>query len=171
MSERTLVVMRHAKSDWPLGVADADRPLALRGRRDAFAAARWLVAEVPVIDRVWLSPATRTRQTWEIVSRDRTDEPVICLEPAVYAAPGGGLLEVIRTSADEDRVVALVAHNPGCQDLAESLADSGSDSAALERVRVKYPTMGIAVLRFVGPWSDLDEGRAQLVEFAAPRGI
>ncbi|MDZ4250635.1 MAG: hypothetical protein U0990_11205 [Candidatus Nanopelagicales bacterium] len=105
------------------------------------------------------------------MSRDRTDEPVTTSRPGVYAAPGGGLLDVIRTSAGEDRVVAVVAHSPGCQDLVDSLAGSGSDSTALDRMRAKYPTMGIAVLRFAGSWAGLDEGRAQLVEFVAPRGI
>src|SRR5437764_1228803 len=38
---RRLVVARHAKSDWPAGVADHDRPLGRRGRRDAEAAGRW----------------------------------------------------------------------------------------------------------------------------------
>ena len=32
---RTLVLMRHGKSGYPPGVADHDRPLADRGRREA----------------------------------------------------------------------------------------------------------------------------------------
>ena len=37
----TLVVIRHAKSDWDIDAADRDRPLAKRGRRQAPDARRW----------------------------------------------------------------------------------------------------------------------------------
>ena len=37
-----LILLRHAKSDYPLGVPDHDRPLNERGRRDADAAGAWL---------------------------------------------------------------------------------------------------------------------------------
>ena len=39
---RTLVLLRHAKSDYPGGVADHDRPLAPRGEREAGLAGEWL---------------------------------------------------------------------------------------------------------------------------------
>ncbi|MFB9579559.1 hypothetical protein [Streptomyces yanii] len=39
---RCLVVLRHAKSAWLDDVADHERPLAPRGRRDAPAAGPWL---------------------------------------------------------------------------------------------------------------------------------
>jgi len=35
MSERTLILLRHAKSDWSGDEADIARPLAKRGRRQA----------------------------------------------------------------------------------------------------------------------------------------
>ena len=38
---RQLMLLRHAKSDWP-DVPDRDRPLAKRGRRDAPVVGRWL---------------------------------------------------------------------------------------------------------------------------------
>ena len=39
----TLVVIRHAKSDWDVDAPDKERPLAKRGRRQAPAAGRWLL--------------------------------------------------------------------------------------------------------------------------------
>ena len=38
---RRLILLRHAKSDWP-DVPDQDRPLAKRGKRDAPVIGRWL---------------------------------------------------------------------------------------------------------------------------------
>ncbi len=41
-----LVLLRHAKSAYPPGVADHERPLNDRGRRDAPEAGRWLDAHI-----------------------------------------------------------------------------------------------------------------------------
>src|SRR6266851_4698449 len=65
---RRLVLLRHAKSAWP-DVADHERPLARRGRRDAPVAGRWLRAAGRAPDRVICSTARRAR---EIAPRTRT---------------------------------------------------------------------------------------------------
>ena len=62
---RTLVLMRHAKSDYPAGVPDHERPLAPRGTREAGLAGDWLREHAPAIDAVLCSSAVRTRQTLE----------------------------------------------------------------------------------------------------------
>ena len=64
MSERTLVILRHAKAERPAELADADRPLTQRGHADAAAAGAWLAARGYRPDLVLCSPAKRTRQTW-----------------------------------------------------------------------------------------------------------
>ena len=60
-----LVLVRHAKasSDDPR-LADAERPLTDRGRRDAAAVGRWLAARDLRPDLVLCSTSLRTRQTW-----------------------------------------------------------------------------------------------------------
>ena len=73
MPERTLILLRHAKSDWSGMEADIRRPLAQRGRRQAPEAGRWLGANVDNIDLVVLSPATRAQQTWELVAAELDD--------------------------------------------------------------------------------------------------
>ena len=62
---RTLVLMRHGKSGYPPGVADHDRPLADRGRREAALAGEWIRSEDLRVDAVLCSTATRTRETLE----------------------------------------------------------------------------------------------------------
>src|ERR1700682_4714692 len=49
---RTLLLLRHAKSAYPLGAADHDRPLAPRGIREAELAGAWLRAHAAAVDRV-----------------------------------------------------------------------------------------------------------------------
>jgi phosphohistidine phosphatase len=63
MSERTLILLRHANSDWSGDDADIARPLAKRGRRQAPDAGRWLAANIDSIDLAVVSPAIRARST------------------------------------------------------------------------------------------------------------
>ena len=82
---RTLLLMRHAKSDYPAGVADHQRPLALRGEREAGLAGDWLRAHTPSVDAVLCSTATRTRQT---LARTLIDAPVTYSDRLYDATPG-----------------------------------------------------------------------------------
>src|SRR5690349_18486929 len=52
---RTLLLMRHAKSGYPDGVADHDRPLAARGIREAGLAGDWIRANFAEVDAVLCS--------------------------------------------------------------------------------------------------------------------
>ena len=62
---RQLLLLRHAKSAWPDGVPDSQRPLNNRGRRDARAAGQWLRENVGGLGAVVCSPAQRTRETFQ----------------------------------------------------------------------------------------------------------
>src|ERR1700742_3308322 len=88
---RTLLLLRHAKSDYPAGVADHDRPLAPRGVREAALAGDWLRAHTPAVDAVLFSTATRTRQTLE---RTKIDAPVRFADRLYDATPGAVIQEI-----------------------------------------------------------------------------
>ena len=96
MDSRRLVVVRHAKSAWPEGEPDAQRPLNPRGRRDAPAVGRWIRERVGRLDAVLCSPATRARQTWGLVAPELDDPPAPVLDDRVYAASVETLLAVVR---------------------------------------------------------------------------
>ena len=63
---RTLILLRHGKSDWSTGDADFDRPLKKRGRSASSLAGQWLHSHELKPDFVIASPAKRTMQTAEI---------------------------------------------------------------------------------------------------------
>ena len=100
MSERTLILLRHAKSDWSSNEADIDRPLADRGRRQAHEAGAWLAANIDGIGLAVLSPATRARSTWELVAAELHAAPQTApqtrVDDRVYAARVDELLAVVR---------------------------------------------------------------------------
>ena len=167
--KRRLVVLRHAKSDWPAGVADHDRPLGRRGVRDSTAAGRWLVEHGDSPDLVWCSTAVRTRQTWEHVEAELAQPCSVNFEDRVYDAAVADLVDVLRQTPKKTSLVLLVGHNPGVQDLVLALADRASgDARAL--AETKFPTSGLAVLDVDGEWGDLGQGRAHLAAFVVPRG-
>src|SRR4030081_1219258 len=95
-ASRRLVVVRHAKSAWPKGVPDAQRPLNERGRRDAPAAGRWLRRHVEHVDAVLCSPAERTRQTWELLAAMLGSAPDPVFDARLYGAAADMLLTVVR---------------------------------------------------------------------------
>ena len=92
MRMRTLVLMRHAKSAYPAGVDDHDRPLADRGEREAALAGDWLRENVPPIDAVLCSSALRTRQT--LVFRTGAEAPTSFLDRLYGASPGDVIDEI-----------------------------------------------------------------------------
>lgn len=170
MARRTLIVLRHAKSDYPPGVADHERPLNARGRRDAPAAGRWLAESGLRIDRAVVSTAERTRQTWALAAGQLGEPVATGFDERIYLADWGTLLQVVADCPDDVETLILVGHNPGCEDLAAGLAGPGSHAEAMQSMAVKYPTSALAVLVLTDSWSRLRPGGAVLREFVVPRG-
>jgi phosphohistidine phosphatase len=164
---RRLILLRHAKSDWP-DVPDRDRPLAKRGRRDAPVVGRWLRKHGYLPDVVVCSAARRTRQTWDLVAPELGGSPSVTFEPRAYAASALTLLYLVRELPATSRAALLIGHNPGVEDLATSLTESpdGDDGPGLT-----FPTAAVAVLEFAGAWADLAPGDARLLAFTIPADL
>ena len=152
-SERTLIVLRHAKSDWSGGEADIDRTLNHRGQRQAPDAGSWLAENFPGIDLAVVSPATRARSTWVLASAELSESPEARIDDRAYAASVNDLLQIVRELPDELHTVILVAHNPGLEDLVYVLAGES----------VTLSTSALAVLTVPGPWAELTASTAVLV--------
>lgn len=168
MSEenRTLVLLRHAKSAYPDGVADHDRPLASRGRREAGLAGDWLRTNLPAIDAVLCSTATRARET---LADTGIDAPVRYVDRLYGATPGTVIDEITRVG-DDVAALLLIAHEPTMSQVALGLAGSASaNTPVAERISTKFPTSAMAVLHFGHSWKDLELGSADLVDFHVPR--
>lgn len=166
MSEHTLLLMRHAKSDYPAGVVDHERPLAPRGTREAKLAGEWLRSSAPSVDAVLCSTATRTRET---LARTRVDAPVTFAD-RLYDAVPGTVIDEINGVDDEVTTLLVIGHEPAMSNVTLGLAGSpGSSQAAAERISTKFPTSAIAVLRTGSPWRDLTLGGAALIAFHVPR--
>jgi phosphohistidine phosphatase len=167
MSEaaRTLLVMRHAKSAYPPGVADHDRPLAPRGVREARLAGDWLRANADV-DAVLCSTATRARET---LGATKIKASTRYLE-RLYDGSAGIVIDEINGTEDAIRTLLLIGHQPTMGELVLGLNGAdGSNPEAVEAVVAKFPTSAIAVLHTGEPWRRLELGGAALVGFHVPR--
>jgi phosphohistidine phosphatase len=110
-----LLLMRHAKSDWPDdGRPDFERPLNKRGRRTAPAVGKWLKREKLRPDVFVCSPAARARETALLVAEAlKFPDSEIVFESRIYDAVPGTLVAVLERVRGSAGVVLLVGHNPG----------------------------------------------------------
>lgn len=152
MPGRTLVVLRHAKSDWSGDDEDVARPLAKRGRRQAPDSGRWLNANLDRIDLALVSPAERARSTWHLVAEELDAPPEMRLDERLYAASAGRLLAVVRELPDEFHTVVVVGHNPGIEQLVSRLTGQ----------EIPMPTSAVAVIALPGSWATAGDTPATL---------
>ena len=163
---RTLLLMRHAKSDYPPDAADHDRPLAQRGIRESALAGDWIRANAPSVDAVLCSTATRTRET---LANTRIDAPVDFVD-RLYDSTAGAVIDVINGVGSDVATLLVIGHEPTMSQLALGLADPQTSNVdAAEHVSTKYPTSAIAVLRVDEPWEALALRSAALMTFHVPR--
>ncbi|RMH26855.1 MAG: histidine phosphatase family protein [Planctomycetota bacterium] len=160
---RTLYLLRHAKSDWGgAALADADRPLNARGRRDAPRMARALARLSPAPAHVICSPAVRTRQTLDLIQQTAAIDAPIVFDDRVYEAPVGALLDAIADAPDVAPAVLLIGHNPGVQGLIRAI--TGRD--------VRVPTATLAKIEIdADSWSGLAPGAGRLEGVWRPKEI
>ncbi|HSJ21947.1 MAG TPA: histidine phosphatase family protein [Nocardioidaceae bacterium] len=143
MSGHTLILLRHAKSDWSSASPDIERPLARRGRRQAPEAGRWLATNIPDIDVALVSSAVRARSTWELVAEEFDAPPQQRVDDRLYAATLEELLTVVRQLPEDLGTVVMVGHNPGMEDLVTSLTGD----------QVQMTTSAVVVVDLAGAWA------------------
>jgi phosphohistidine phosphatase len=169
---RRLVLLRHAKAE-PAGGSTSDevRPLALLGRRQSGRVGAVLAAGGLVPELALVSPAVRTRQTWELL---RTAfggaETEVLHDDVLYTGGVSDLVGTLREVDERVRTVLVVGHEPTMSSAAVALAGPGSDTAALMRVRAHLSTAAYAVLE-LGPdqhWDALAAGTARLRTVVSP---
>lgn len=160
---RTLLVLRHAKSDWNDGtLPDHDRPLNQRGRRDAPRVGDALAARGLIPDLVITSDAVRARETTEAVVRASGYAGDVQSAPLLYLAAPDDICAVLRTvEAVEARTIMIVGHNPGFSELVTKLTGEAVDLATATLAHVVLP---------IDRWTDLHPTtRGRLAALWRPR--
>lgn len=192
---RRLVLMRHAKSDWGSpSLADHDRPLNKRGRRDGPRMAAWIAENGLRPDLILCSTARRTRETARLLNeswslQDGDSDASIEMRSSEYppdepARPGDG-------GHSDEVPVAFTneLYHASLDDLLKIIRSDGCDAQTLLVVAhnpgmaqltswlaqrsIDMPTAAVAVFEFaLADWSRLlspDQGT--LSAFAKPKAL
>jgi phosphohistidine phosphatase len=163
----SLILFRHAKAAQPLpDQRDFDRALTERGQDDAAAMGR-LLADRPC-DLALVSPACRTRETWDIAARAIAAAPAPLLEPALYLCAAAKLIARLRQVPPTVPSVISVGHNPCTQELAAWLARASAPRLA-DDIRDNFPTAAMAIFDIDGGWDRLAPEHAVLRRFVTPK--
>jgi len=165
-----LMLLRHAKSEKAeTGMLDRDRQLNARGRNDAAQIAAHMARHALLPDRVIVSPARRTRETWERMAPAFSTTPSVGHEDRLYEAGTEAILTVIK-AAGRSPGLLVVGHNPGLYDTARLLLAHRDGEA--HRLDDGLPTAGLVVIDFAGDdWRKLATRSGRLAEFVSPRLI
>ena len=170
---KTLVLLRHAKSDWSdPSLGDFDRPLATRGIEAAPRMGQAIRARGLVPDLVLCSSAARARETWDLVAPELKATPRVKFQRGLYLASPAKLLEKLRGADNAAKTVLLIGHNPGLELLAAVLAGPGSDPDARQAFSEKFPTAALCAFAFdIAGWRDAAEATGRLTLFLRPRDL
>jgi len=161
-----LLLFRHAKSCWANpALHDFDRPLNKRGRRASVAMADYLVSDMPRPDVVLCSTAQRTRETLAplLLHYDHEMDIVMCRD--LYHADPDIILARVRQVKKEAAVIMVIGHNPGLEDCADLLCDSGERTEMWD----KFPTAACAHITFEKEdWTQVGPKDGHLQAFVRP---
>ena len=166
MTERRLLLLRHARAEAAQEDAseasDRSRTLSARGRLDAGALGTLLRQRSLAPEQALLSPALRTRETFELLRPFGPAEPRCSIHDALYLAAPHTLLAMLRECHDAPGSLMLVGHNPGLHELALML------TGGHELLQAGFPTCTLALFAFDGAWTALAPRSARLLEVLRP---
>ncbi|HEY7666030.1 MAG TPA: histidine phosphatase family protein [Xanthobacteraceae bacterium] len=167
-----LLLLRHAKSEKPApGMPDRERSLNARGRNDAPAVGAYMARHGLIPERVMVSPAVRTRETWECLAGALDARPRVLYEQRLYNAGSEAILALVKATDPAVGALMVIGHNPGLHELARLLIASG-DVEARERLNEGLPTSALAVIDFPGKdWRKVHPHGGRLERFVSPRSL
>ena len=126
-------------------------------------------------DLIMSSSARRTKETVELMATELPGRRRLDYLAALYLARPAALRAAIRSAPEKIKTLMVVAHNPGVEELAASLAREPIRRKERDRsdlIGEKYPTAALAVLDFaVARWRDVAPGQGELVDFVRPRDL
>lgn len=137
---KSLTLIRHAKSSWnDASLSDHARGLNERGQRDALRMGEVLRERGIKFDLIVCSTAKRAEETLALLREhlEIEDSSVRYLED-LYCASSSTLLKLIRCLNDNKNNIAIVAHNPGLEDLAAILSNDGQTFVTCSVMKIEF---------------------------------
>lgn len=163
-----ITLFRHAKAETPrMDLADFDRTLATRGRRNASEMGRFIAENGILPDLVLLSPSARTRQTFELASEHWSNVPSKIID-SIYEASATSLLLAIEQHGSDCESVMVIGHNPGLVVLMNNLVSVDYSGHNMSY----FPTSCVADIGFdARTIRDLDPEQGRLLSLIRVRDL
>jgi phosphohistidine phosphatase len=139
---KELLILRHAKSSWKNSeLADHDRPLNKRGKREALRVGKLLQDESMLPDLILSSTAQRARDTVQAVIQECSFDGEVDYRRELYQADADIIIELLTTLDEDVMCVMVVGHNPELEELLQVLTRiyEPLSPAALVKVRLPMP--------------------------------
>lgn len=165
MNPKTLVLIRHAKSEWTsFDIKDFDRTLNERGLRDAPIMGKKLQQHIQSLDIIISSTAKRASQTAILISKEIEFNPEkIQWEDELYHAPPENIYNIIYQINDNINSCAIVCHNNGITDFINQFNGFVIDN---------LPTCGIVIFSvYCEKWNEISGAKKELVAVLTPKNI
>ena len=146
---KSIILIRHTKSDWSNIVADFDRPIRADRQNDAVLIAKEIARRNAIPQMLMASPARRTMQTaelitavWKMVYKD------ITTAKELYEGSVQDILNVINGCDEKYDAISVVCHNPAITKFINQYSDSTIDNVS---------TTGAGLIFYeVNKWQDID---------------
>ncbi len=166
---KSIYLLRHAKSSWEdLDLEDKERPLAPRGKKQIKVLREYLHHSRTAIELALVSPAERTKRTYQILRKELLRLPKPDYRGVLYEAEWEDLLFLLQGTPESLNSVLVVGHNPGLENLANVLLFGHSEPSRFK----KFPTASFLGLTCSGSsWKNLQSGTCQLEFFWIPGAI
>lgn len=160
---KSLLLIRHAKSSWgDFTIADFDRPLNERGKRDAPVIAQKLLDRKIKIDAFVSSPAKRAKKTAQAFAEKYSvaKENIIYIND-LYEANIEDFFSAVTLIDDRYNTVAIFSHNPGITSFANKMEVAKIDD---------MPTCAVfGVQTDISHWKDFREAEKKFWFFEYPK--
>jgi len=158
---KRVILMRHAKSNWDNPtLTDHQRVLNPRGRRDAPQMADRIVNHGIIPELILVSDATRTQETWQLVS-PALGNAQTKFDKELYLASSSTIISKLMKLDNLIDTVMLLAHNPGITEVFYDLAGVSIDNV---------PTAGVGCIQFnCDKFSELLDCKKELIYFDYPK--
>ena len=146
---KKLIIVRHAKSSWNHPeLSDFDRPLNIRGNKDAEMMSLKLSEKINKIDFIISSSSKRTILTYEYF-KNKINFNNELFTDELYHASSKTVISIIKDTNSDINSLMLLGHNPGLTETVNHLTNHHL---------YNLPTTGIIIVKFnVSSWSKISE--------------
>ena len=146
---KTILLLRHGKSSWKdPDLTDHDRPLKMRGKKDAGELGHFMVLNGIIPDLIFCSTARRAKDTVKHLLETLSFEGEIIYTRDLYHGYPDDYIDILRGVCEDINCVMVVAHNPGLEEFLSNLTD----------IEEWLPTSALAQIDLdLNRWGELDD--------------